>query len=256
MKQRKWIDLLLFYSTVIIIISGIVLYIMPHGRVAYFTGWSFLGLDKDNWGDLHVIFGLFMAIVIIWHIVLNWKTMKKYLFQKESLIALAITAIISLGAIFSIQPFKSIIDLEENIKNSWEEAKVDIPMAHAELLSISELSQKLNIPLKQATTNLKNAKIKFDINQTLKTIAKNNNTTPNKIYEIIKKPIVFKGMGSGLGKKTLKQVCNENNIDINRCLKILKKHNIDAKPNQTLKEIAFPNNLTPIDVADLIKEQR
>jgi len=58
--MRKWIDLFLFYSTLIIIISGIVLYIMPHGRVAYFTGWKFLGIDKDGWDNLHVIFGFFL----------------------------------------------------------------------------------------------------------------------------------------------------------------------------------------------------
>ena len=166
--KRKWIDLFLFYATVMIIVSSIVLYIMPHGRVAYFTGWKFLGIDKDGWDNLHVIFGILMVIVAVWHIIVNWKVMKKYLMQKESVFALLITAFISIGTISNIQPFKVVSDFEEMIKNSWEVSKVDIPLVHAELLTLKELCQKLNIPYQSAAKILENKKIIFNAQDTLK----------------------------------------------------------------------------------------
>ncbi len=254
-KVRKWIDLLLFYATIIITISGVVLYIMPHGRVAYFTGWKFLSIDKDGWGNLHTIFGFFMVIVTIWHIVINWKPLKKYLFQKESIFAILITLIISIGTILGVEPFKSVSDLEEYIKNSWEVSKNEIPIAHGELLSLKEFCLKLNIPLSEAIKKLKERGIKFNENQTLKEIGNRNNLTPDKIYEIIKlKNRNFKIIPkSGIGRMSLDEFCKKYNLDIDKVIKTLEKKEIKANENQTLKEIASENGLTPIDIIKIVE---
>jgi hypothetical protein len=253
--KRKWIDLLLFYATVMIIVSGIVLYIMPHGRVAYFTGWKFLGIDKDGWDNLHVIFALLMVIVAIWHMLINWKVMKKYLMQKESIFALLITAIISIGTLTNIQPFKSVSDLEDMIKNSWEVNNEAIPISHGELMTLKEFCEKLNINLNGAVKKLKVKKYKFDINDTLKVIATKNNTTPAQIYKLIKNAKSVSIMsGGGYGKMTLEEVCKKENIDINKCIEKLNQKGIKANPKSTLREIAFPNGLTPIDIIDMIKQ--
>jgi len=76
---RKYVSLFLFYTLIAMTISGIVLYIMPHGRVAYWTGWRFLGLDKDQWDSLHTIFGFLMIFFGIWHVILNWNSIVNYL---------------------------------------------------------------------------------------------------------------------------------------------------------------------------------
>jgi len=188
-----------------------------------------------------------MVVVAIWHIIINWKVMKNYLFKKESLISIFIVAIIAGGTIFNIQPFKSIMDLEEYIKSSWEEKS--LPFAHAELMPLDEFCQKMNIPLNQAIRNLKAKNIKFKINETLKNISKNNNTTPNKIYEIIK---TSSFAGKGYGRMSLEEVCKKENIDINKAIEILQQNNIKATKEQTLKEIANQNNLMPIDIINII----
>jgi hypothetical protein len=255
--KRKWIDLLLFYATVMIIISGIVLYIMPHGRVAYFTGWKFLGIDKDGWDNIHVIFGFFMVIVAVWHILINWKVMKKYLMQKESVFALLVTAVITVGTVANIQPFKSVGDLEEMIKNSWDVNQKAIPVSHAELLTLKEFCGKLNINLNQAVAKLKAAGYKFSVDDTLKVIAKHNNTTPADIYEMLKQPSgnTFQtAPGAGYGRMTLAEVCKKEGVDVDVCLKKLKSKDIKASPQATLREIAFPNGLTPVDIIDMIKK--
>ena len=253
--KRKWIDLLLFYATVMIIISGIVLYIMPHGRVAYFTGWKFLGVDKDGWDNIHVIFGFLMVIVAVWHIVINWKVMKKYLLQKESVFALLITAVVTVGTVANIQPFKSVSDLQEMIKDSWDVNNKAIPISHGELMSLKEFCERLNINLDVAVKKLKSKNFTFSVNDTLKTIAKNNNTTPADIYEIIKNAKTVTAMpGSGYGKMTLEEVCKKEGINVNECLNKLQNKGIKAGPKETLREIAFPNGVTPVDIIDMIKK--
>ena len=255
--MRKWIDLFLFYATVIIIFSGIVLYIMPHGRVAYFIGWKFLGLNKDNWDNLHIIFGLVMTVVAIWHIVVNWKVLKRYLFQKESVFAFSLIGVISVGTVLDIQPFKSVNDLQNYIKNSWEVTKAEIPIAHGELLSLREFCSKLKIPLDRATERLKAKGIKFNVNKTLKKIGEENNLSPYKIYLIIKPEGKAKEKafveGSGIGIMSLLQFCKKYNCNVDKAIKVLKTRGIIAEKNQTLKEVASSNNTSPINIVKIIK---
>ena len=257
--MRKWVDLFLFYSTILIILSGIVLYIMPHGRVAYFTGWSFLGLNKDEWDNIHVMFGIIMVVFSIWHIVLNWKPLKKFIFKKESLIALAIVSIISLGTVKQIVPFKWVSDIEEYIKSLWPQNRYEIPYPHAELMSLKEFCKKTNIDLNKALNVLKELNIKATQNETLKEIAKKNNLTPVEIYYYIKnlQPKnnnfdVNKLMGSGIGRMSLDEFCKKYNVSLNDAINNLKQNKIKFQTDETLREIAFKNNLTPLDVAKII----
>jgi hypothetical protein len=49
------------------------LYIEPHGRVAYWTKWSFLGLEKDQWGNIHIFSGLLFLVAGGFHLYYNLK---------------------------------------------------------------------------------------------------------------------------------------------------------------------------------------
>jgi len=253
MKNRKWIDLFLFYSTLVLILSGIVLFIMPHGRVAYFTGWNLFGIDKDGWGNMHVMFGILMSVVVIWHIVINWKPMKKYLFQKESIYALIVTVLITVGSVANVEPFRSVFKFEESIKESWKVSKAEIPIAHGELLTLKEFCNKVGIDVNRAVLKLKTKNITFALSDTLKEIARKNNLTPYEIYEIIKSQNRLYPK-SGLGKKTLKEVCEEEKIDFSKCKERLSKAGIKFTKNETLKDIANKNSLTPIEILQIIKK--
>jgi len=251
--MRKWIDLFLFYSTIIIIISGIVLYIMPHGRVAYFTGWSFLGLNKDEWDNLHIIFGIVMVIFSIWHIVLNWKPLKKFLFKKEAVFAFIVVLIISIGSIKQIIPFKYVSDFQEYVKSLWPENKFDVPIPHGELLRLDEFCKKLGIDVNIALNKLKKEGIQATKSQTLKEIAINNNTTPAHIYEIIKQnstQLLF--IGSGIGRMSLEEFCKKYNVSLNSAIKKLEKQGFVVRKDETLREIAQKYSLTPLQVAQII----
>ena len=52
-------------------ISGIVLYVGLLTRVGRLLEWSFLGLDKLAWEDLHTLFGLLMILSGLFHLLLN-----------------------------------------------------------------------------------------------------------------------------------------------------------------------------------------
>jgi len=53
---------------------------------------------------------------------------------------------------------------------------------------------------------------------------------------------------------SLDDFCKKYSCDANEAIKILKAKGINAKRTQTLREIAFSNNLTPVDIAEMIKK--
>ncbi|MCD6433505.1 MAG: DUF4405 domain-containing protein, partial [Sulfurimonas sp.] len=62
--------------------TGIMLFIVPHGRVAYWADWHLFGLSKGQYGELHttsmVVFLLFASL----HIYYNWKPIVSYMKDK------------------------------------------------------------------------------------------------------------------------------------------------------------------------------
>ena len=76
---RAFISLCSLLGFVLLSLTGIILYIEPHGRVAYWTKWSFLSLEKDQWGNIHVFSGLLFLVTGAFHLYYNWKPLIKYL---------------------------------------------------------------------------------------------------------------------------------------------------------------------------------
>jgi hypothetical protein len=63
---RSLIAFLVTWAFGVLTATGIVLYIVPQGRIAYWTLWSFLGLNKEQWGDVHIMFGGIFIATGIW----------------------------------------------------------------------------------------------------------------------------------------------------------------------------------------------
>jgi len=68
---RAFVSLLSLVSFILLGLTGIILYIQPHGRVAYWTKWSFLGLEKDQWGNIHIFSGLLFLMAGGFHFYYN-----------------------------------------------------------------------------------------------------------------------------------------------------------------------------------------
>jgi hypothetical protein len=97
-----------------------------------------------------------------------------------------------------------------------------------------------------------------NVQQPIASIAKENNTSPSKLYEVMKvggvKPEAPKSFeGSGMGRKTLEMISSERGLPLEDVLGRLKENGIKAKPNDKLKEIAGRAGKTPMDIFGLIE---
>jgi len=188
---RGWTTFVTAISFIVDLISGIILYIAPPGRVANWTDWQIWGLSKDQWGAIHTIFGYVLLFIIAVHIYNNWtmlwhfiwsKVRKTMNLRKEMVWATLICLIIFMGTLWEMPPFSSTMDLGDYFKDSWEENKVDTPIAHGELLSLEEFANTVKVPVDQIMSALKSKGYKVkNVQQPIASIAKENNTSPSKL---------------------------------------------------------------------------
>ncbi len=263
---RAFISFGLTYSFVIILFSGISLYIAPPGRYAHWVNWKILGLTKEGWQALHTVFSYTFVVLSVFHLfTVNWKAFLSYLKLKtqnginkkrEFWVSTVLFVVFLFGILFSVPPFKSVMDLSEYFTASWEKAEEEPPIPHAELLTLVELDDQLkDFSLEQITNNLNNHNIKFNNTdeQTLSEIAEMNETTPLEIYQKITTQTGSR-QGAGIGKKTLESFILENGKDVEVVLQKLKTKNINAEKGQTLKEIGENNDVLPRDIYNMIFE--
>jgi hypothetical protein len=196
MKMKKITSLIMLITGFLGLVTSIVLYIVPQGRVAYWSGWKLLGLSKSQWGDLHINLGFFFILAAILHIYFNWALITAYLknkakefrlFTVEFNIALFLTLVVSLGTYFSVPPFSTIINFGESFKVAAEGKYGVPPYGYAELSSLKGFTRRIRIDLDTAMTALQKAGVSFvDEQQTILDIAKNNKITPEHVYNVIK----------------------------------------------------------------------
>jgi len=195
-KFRAFTSIVLTFSFLILLVSGIVLFIMPHGRIAYWLDWRFWGINKDGWGSVHIIFGIVVVITGFFHLLMfNWKTFLSYFRNKarnsESSLGMPVFALVLCvfffaGSSMELKPFTLILDAGESIKKSWITDDQKPPIPHAELMSINELCLRMDIPVKDAVARIKQAGIKIKgPGQRLAFIAKANRVSARSLYLVL-----------------------------------------------------------------------
>ncbi len=272
--MRKVTSLTLLLSGIVLLITSIILYIEPHGRVAFWADWTLLGLTKNQWDNLHINTGFLFSIALLLHIYLNWKPIIAYLKDRASkliilnkafIISLFVTTYAVVGTLAGLPPMEQIIKLNEFIKELQTKKYGNPPFGHAELASLEGLCRFTRINAKAALTALRNQGYEIKSpTQSLKEIARANGTTPQKIFEVMLTARRPTGMSqslpdlppAGTGKMTLKELCKTFGLSLDDTLKRLKGKNIAAEANITIKEIARRNGITPLEVYYALKPNK
>ena len=263
MNPRKIASMTMLLSFVLCILTSIILYIVPQGRVAYWADWHLWGLTKGQWGDLHINLGFLLLIAGFFHIFYNWKVIVAYMknkarevkvFTGSFNVALVLCLIVGLGTFYEIPPVYSVISLSDSIKDAAAEKYGEPPYGHAELSSLKSFSKKVDIDLAKAKELLSKAGVVVTGDtQTVGEIAAENNLSPKEVYAIMvaAKNNVTEDAAfpvepfPGFGRKGLADICNKYGLDITTIIERLAQENIQAEADQTIKEIASAADMDP-----------
>ena len=323
LSGRPFVSLLTTFSFIIATISGIVLYVSPQGRIAFWQNWTVLGIGKAEWSSLHTLACFLFATTSLVHLAFNWRSLLRYLrsrvgeslgYRRELGGAITVTVLFVVSALYGLPPLNGVVTFGEQMKASWAKgADNEPPFPHAELLTLKGLTTRQGIDTGAAMNCLQRQGISVRTErETLQIIARNNAMAPSEIYALIRnlpvktvqravpalavddqyrpvigriattsprtvhaasavatpptpapavvrevKPytedsVVIKFEGTGVGKKTLEQVCREFNVPLATAQRKLAAKGLTVSPTETFKEAAKRAGVVPIEILQAI----
>lgn len=266
-KWRAFVSVSLTLSFIVMTLSGIILYLSPPGRVANWTDWNILGLTKKGWENQHVVFAVAFIILSIFHLfVLNWKAFFTYLKSKASkglshpaelAASLVLFVLFGGGTLWHWPPFEQLIAFGDKLSASWEYKSGGPPVPHAEAMPLDELAAlpQVGTPAEQMVEKLRASGVKVQgPEQTLQEIAVENGMKVQKLYDLIAEGKQSNGLsGSGWGRKTLNKAAETIGVTPLKLQQALKQQDIEASPDETIREIASNNGIEPPELVRRIK---
>ncbi|MBT8042943.1 MAG: DUF4405 domain-containing protein [Pontiella sp.] len=274
MSLRKITSLTTLMSFILLIITSIILYITPQGKIAFWANWDCWGLGKEQWGALHTNLGFLFLIAGIIHTVLNWKPIVAYMknqakqlkvFTTDFNISLVITLVITVMTLFSLPPVNAIQTFGESLKEAAAETYGEPPYGHAEASPLQSFCKRTGIELKDAMKKLEQASLKeVSSTATLAEIAAANNMTPQEVYSIFQpKPlqrgetmVMPESPGMGFGRKILADICATYGLKVDEIINGLKGHGINARAEESMKTIAEANDMDPHGLYEVIRQMQ
>jgi len=264
MTLRKIISLTMLLSFVLCLLTSVILYIVPEGRVAYWADWRLWGLSKTEWGNLHINLGFLFLITGLLHIFYNWNAVAAYMknrarefkvFTASFNVALVLILVVGFGTYWKIPPMSMVLNFGHSFKDAAAKKYGEPPYGHAELSPLVSFYRKTEIdPVKARELMGKAGIIVKDEKQTVAAIAAKNKMTPKALFDIIKPAsTVVEGAAltfpdapmPGFGNKTLQEICTIYTLQPARIIQGLSKENISARPDQTIREIAGSAKMEP-----------
>lgn len=280
---RRFISLAALTSFFFVALTGIILFFVPQGRVAYWADWRIFGITKEEWTAIHINITILFLILSGFHIYYNWNAILLYLknaakkavvFNREFSFAFLLTLAVVFGTYFQIPPLKTIIDFNDSVKTRHEEKYGSPPYGHAELSTLSSFTKRMGLDLEKSIKILKDKGLAgVEEGARLQEMAKQNKIAPDRIFEYIKDasvaasknkssrdetilaPASDPAMYTGLGRISLALVSEKYAIDLEKGLHNLQEKGIHATPEMTLKEIAEKSNIAPFEIFDIFRKE-
>ena len=153
-KSFSWrilTSFVLFLSFMILLISGVILYVYPGVSSSGFVS-NFGGLTKPVWLNQHVIFSLVFTLFALYHLFfINRTPFLSYLTQKkaegfrrpaELLVTVIVTSCVAIGTYAHFQPSSSVLTNGKEIASSMERHVDEAPAANDNATAGDERSQR------------------------------------------------------------------------------------------------------------------
>ena len=262
-NKKAFTSFLTLFVWIILILTGIVLYFSPPGRIAHWVEWEFLGLIKEEWQAIHTIFSFLFIIIGGLHLYFNWVVFWSYLkskvqkgikMQRELVWSGSLVIVTLVLILLQVPPFQTIMDFGEYLSDSWSNEQSEPPIPHAEMLTLSEYANKTGRDLGELLHSLKNLAVQpVDTSLTIEQLARINKLSPRDLIARLSEQPTGNQQYLGYGRKTFSEVCQELGISREIALQRLSEKDIFVSEDDILKNIAEEHDMKPIDIIEIIK---
>jgi hypothetical protein len=127
---RGFTSLLLVLCMMMLLASGLALYVAPRGRVANFTSWTALSLSRQQWAAVHINASILFGVVTSTHLVMNWSRLVGYMkkrakpeihMKRELASAVAVACVIIAGTVLELPPISIPVEFKYDLRDAWEQ---------------------------------------------------------------------------------------------------------------------------------------
>ncbi len=202
-RWRNFVTCALALSSLVVAVSGVVLFLRPEGSLARWVGWSALGADKRQWEALHLAsVSLFLAAALA-HAWYNWNAIAaavsarrpraprpRLRLRPEFIAALAVVGLVTAGSLADWQPLAALNALRSAIKDGRLAVSVPPPAADADRMSVRELCAKIPLDPAEAMANARARGLAIaDPSKTLGEAAAELGVSPEALYQAMCRPV-------------------------------------------------------------------
>lgn len=220
---QSFISIALLFAFILMLVSGVILYIAPEGSLSRWIGWDILNLSKKQWENQHTIFSYLFILFSVLHIFkINWGLLisyfqfdkKRFTYFKEIIIALVIVLLVFFGTLFNWKPFSSIINWGANISDNYG-VGVDYPsVSDAEKLSLDNFASTV-FQISYADFRAYTKEYEFadiDKNSTVLEFCNINGITPEELHKKIKEQIFVDKPAGSAGNSSIQSFLDNSTI--------------------------------------------
>ena len=289
-NKRGFTTLVITVSFIILVVSGIILYFTPTGRVVRLSGWTMLGLDKFQWAMVHTSVSILFLAAAFVHLYFNWRVFLRHLktrieegftLGRELVAAVIIGVLVVAFTVWQIPPFDSVKGFHDDIRRYWEQnAGLGHPR-HTEELDLQEIARQVGVTRDEIVESLRANGLKVeDENATVDQIARQNGLLPQAVTEAVYlqfgktvhtstgRPEGARrigrgtgegrgaGEGRGLGRMTLCELCAQQGLDLDQAISTLKAHGVQANRASTLGVMARSIGVRASDLIEIIQKSQ
>lgn len=263
---RKTTSLVLAFSGLFVLVTSVILYIQPEGRVAYWAGWKLLGIGKKDWGELHINTGILFLAALIAHAAINWKALAAYVGAKARqaydlrplALAAGLTLLVAAGGPAGLPPMRQVAELNSWVKERQARVYGTPPYGHAELSSLDQFLGHLGIEPAVGRRTLEQAGIEVSPDAgSIQDIARANRVTPQYLYESLRSKAAQAlpaAPPEGAGRLTLRELCAQYGLDVRKAASGLAARGVRADGETAIRQLASDGGMTPHQMYALIRE--
>ena len=191
-RFRAVVSFVLMFASLVMVVSGILIYFSPKGRDASLLGWRRLGWDRQEWVDVHITSCVLFLILGTVHVYYNrrilWgyvysKTRRRFNLWKELLIAIGLTAIVLVGTVCPCPPMSTIVQWRQEWKHGYSAPGPRAMRDRNEKASPADLAWRIGVPLDKVLESLRKEGYRIDdAKRPLPALASDNGVSAAEMY--------------------------------------------------------------------------
>jgi hypothetical protein len=250
-------------------VTGLVLYGVPWADDAEFAGWRVLGMDAEQWSDLHrVAGGLLLAAAAAGLVFGGLQVTRR---RSTHLLAAAIVLMLATTTLLRMPPASWLLTDEAETETAEAgSAAEDLPYPAAAQEPLAQVARYLGMDETRVAIALQEAGLKFaGLDESLAAIAEANGTTAGAVYDAIRhlEPdapvaapqaeatldlIEARFAGRDIRTRSIAQLADEASIPLETALRRLRAAGLEAESWTTAGTLAARHGLEPLDVVVLL----